>query len=154
MERLNINQTAILLDWPKDRCRYHFGKIEKIPGHLYDHDKKTGEQSLASTNRINRDWLIPIEKIEDQVGIKIYPLIKDVQQNFTKNKACMDYVMKHIQNKIKQNKDGFYPLTISLPKDVAFLITSYQYKEIIDRVPSYLTADQLFIIKENNIRII
>lgn len=155
MERLNINQTAILLDWPKDRCRYHFGKIEDLPAFLYEENKKTGKQEPVSESRINREWLIEIGRIESQIGISINPLIVDVQANFTRNKACMDYVMKAIQSKIKPaKKNGFYPLKISIPNEVNFLITPEQRQEIIGKIPQYLTPDQNKTIEKHKIKII
>lgn len=155
MDRLNINQLAILLDWPKDRCRFHFNKIEELPTFLYEENKSNRKHFPVSDNKVNREWFISIERIEAQVCIPITPLIEDVRANFTKNKACMDYVMKQLSSKVKPNKKtGFYPLKIAIPDEVGFLLTPEQRQIIIDRVPSYLPFDVNQVITKHSIRII
>lgn len=140
IKEINPIQLAIICDWPKDRAVMYFHRIDypEIEPHTVSYSRKD-----------LKNWYKSVEQMESVVKLPLRKLIDDVQTNFTANKHCMEYVYKALSKKIVPNeKTGLFPLSISIPDDIGFLITEEQRKLIIERAFDYLpVADQFNITK-------
>lgn len=147
MEYLNPKQLSIILDWSIEKCYFYFLKHEERP------KDKNGDDIH------DKMWFVEIPKLEELTGLPIQSLLTDVQKNFTKNKHCVDYVMKHLNCKIRPVKKYWeddqwkfkYPKSISIPSEVRFMLTNEQRKELAEVAPSYLPVDKMNIINEHKI---
>lgn len=145
MENLNPLQLSFLMDIPKERAFVLFTKASN--------KKKESERVDFNMKDAIRSWTEPIESLSKAVNINLSWIIEDIQANFTKNKSCMDYVFKKLNEKVRPDSRGFYPLTIGIPKEVKSFITEDQYHKIKLVSTEYLPEKTQELMKKHKIQI-
>lgn len=151
METITPEKVAVLIDAPVERVVYLFGKVAKTPT-----DPETDKHIEICADNIKplaKDFEIDIKLASKAVSADLEALIADIQDNFTKNKAAMEFVYKAIVAKVKPNKAGAYPLTVTIPKSVGWFITDDQRSAIIDSAVEYLPYEILRLMDQFNISI-
>lgn len=74
---------------------------------------------------------VEVGQLTQSCGIDCEKLVNDINSNFTKNKACMDYLMKEMKQKIKPQKSGLLPLKANLPEAITSLMTPETRAKVI-----------------------
>ncbi len=135
---LNIDEAAALLKIFKTMSK---SKSDKIMEEFYSSEKGKKKLPVVSAE---------IADVELSSGINIYALIKNMNENFIRDKACMDYIFKHAESKLKPSKsNGNYPRAIRLPVFLYDLLTYDNIKIIQEKIAERF-AEIIAIVKDKH----
>jgi len=132
---LNALQVAFLFDISKEQALYEIYKArEDINGFenlkTQRYNKRTQEYDLLKSDFIDTE--IDVDLLAAKKELNIGSLLKSINEDFTKDQKCAEYLMRKLVLKYRPGKLGMYPITISLPIEVSSLLTDSGKERVLE----------------------
>jgi hypothetical protein len=122
--KITPQKLAVLLDIKKKDARL------KI---IYALEKKKGNIATGlDAQKYDNDPSIDIKDMSDHLGIDLEFYVKDIKENYLKRSQTRGYIMNYPDAKLKVNKKGEYPRTVSVPSYLKCFISKETVEEIVE----------------------
>lgn len=124
MNELNYKQTAFLMNISDETAinifiRYLRPEMVARMGESDIVYKKDARKELLKELRQSlKGEKLSIDKLTEHFNLDVRLLINSINDKFFKSKECLDYIEAYFKKTWKPDKYGFYPLSMTAPKEV------------------------------------